>query len=315
VNEPLSAGLPSNPVVNIASMYNRGLEIALNADAVRTKDFTWTPSFNISFNENKLTALSPGLTSLTSSTSGSETVSISQVGSSIGNLYIVRTAGVDPATGRRIFINGAGQKVYYQYYAPTGAFNWTYADGTKAPGITQATDAVNYKKTTPTAYGGFSNSFRYKSFDLNVLLTYSLGGYIYYGTGAGLHDQRFWNNTTDILNRWTAPGQTTDIPKVVYGDNVSNGSTLPLDINVYSGNYLKFKSGTFGYSLPKSLINKIGISNIRVYLSAYNLFVITKYPGPDPEVSSNGTGNSSQGIDRNSAANQRTITAGLQVKF
>ncbi|MVN20219.1 SusC/RagA family TonB-linked outer membrane protein [Mucilaginibacter arboris] len=316
VNEAPSAGLPSNPVVNIASMYNRGLEITLNANAVQNKNFSWTPSFNISFNQNKLTSLSPGLTSLTSITAGSETVSISQVGSPIGDLYIVRTAGVDPATGRRIFINGAGQKVYYQYYAPTGAYNWTYADGTKAPAITQATDAVNYKKTSPTAYGGFSNTFRYKSFDLNILFTYSLGGYVYYGTGAGLHDQRFWNNTTDILNRWTAPGQVTNIPKVVYGDNVSNGSTLPLDINVYKGDFLKFKSGTFGYSLPKSLVNKVGISNLRVYLSAYNLFVITKYPGPDPEVSSNGTGgNSSQGIDRNTAANQRTITAGLQVKF
>lgn len=321
VREAPSAGLPTDPYVNIGTMYNKGLEVTLNADAFRTKDFAWTTSFNISFNQNKLTSIVPGITRLTSQTSSNEVTSINEVGHSIGSLYIVRTAGVDPATGRRIFINGQGQKVYYNYAG--GNLAWTYADGTKAPAITQAADAVNYVNTSPKEVGGFNNTFRYKNFDLNVLLTFQLGYSIYWGTHAGLLDQRFWNNSTEVLNRWTTPGQVTNIPKVIYGDNVSNGSSIPLDVNVYNGNFLKVKTVNFGYSLPKSLLSKVGISNLRFYVSGYNLFIITKYPGPDPEVSSNGPGNTStgftanstQGVDRNSAANSRTITAGFSVKF
>ncbi len=318
-----SAGLTTstlgayNPLVNIGSMYNRGLEITINADAVRTKDFSYTPSFNLSFNQNKITALADGQNSLISTTSGLETTSISQVGHSISSLYIVRTAGVDPATGRRIFVTGNGRQVYFDFY---GSPRWTYVDNGQelVGGITQPNDAVNYKKTNPTGFGGFNNTFKYKNFDLNFLLTYQFGGWLYYGTRAGLLDQRFWNNSTEVLNRWTTPGQITDIPKIKYNDNISNGNTLPSDFNVFSSNFIKLKSANIGYSLPKSLVNKIGISNLRVYLSGYNLFVITKYPGPDPEVASNGSnaqGNVSFGVDRNTAANQRTITAGLSVKF
>ncbi|MDB5000601.1 MAG: SusC/RagA family TonB-linked outer membrane protein, partial [Mucilaginibacter sp.] len=219
-----SAGLPTNPYLNIGSMYNKGLEVTINADAVRTKDFTWSPSFNISFNTNKVTALAPGTTTLLGSTSSLEVTNITEVGKPLSNLYIVRTHGVDPATGRRIFVDGKGRDVYFDFY---GANRWTYADGSVAPAISQSTDAVNYKQAQPKGFGGFSNTFRYKNFDLNILLTYQFGGNLYYGTGSGLLDQRFWNNSVDVLNRWTAPGQITNIPQVKYNDNISNGSTMP----------------------------------------------------------------------------------------
>lgn len=322
-----SAGLPTNPAVNIGSMYNRGLEVTLNARGIQTKDFSWAPSFNISFNQNKLTYIVPGISKLTNSTSGTEVTNINELGSSLGSLYMVRTAGIDPQTGRRIFLNAAGRQVlFYPTGAiPAGHFQWEYSDGTIAPAITQAADAVNYANTAPKVIGGFSNTFRYKGFDLNVLFTYQLGYSIYYGTRAGLHDQRFWNNSTDILTgRWTTPGQVgAQFAKVVYNDNVSNGSSLPLDINVFSGNFVKLKSFNFGYAIPKDVLSRIGISNLRVYVSGYNLFAITKYPGSDPETSSNsGNGpngasasNSTQGVDRNAAGNQRTFTAGFNVKF
>jgi TonB-linked SusC/RagA family outer membrane protein len=198
-----SAGLPSNPLLNVGSMYNKGLEVTINADAVRTKDFSWTPSFNISFNTNKVTALAPGTPRLLSTTSDLETTNITEIGKPLSNLYIVRTHGVDPATGRRIFVDGSGRDVYFDFY---GVNRWTYADGSVAPAISQSADAVNYAQAQPKGFGGFSNSFRYKNFDLNFLLTYQFGGNLYYGTGSGLLDQRFWNNSVDVLNRWTAPG-------------------------------------------------------------------------------------------------------------
>jgi TonB-linked SusC/RagA family outer membrane protein len=323
-NVPLapSAGLTtstlaaSNPLLNIGSMYNKGLEITLNATAVRTKDFSYSPSLNLSFNVNKVTALATGQNSFVSTTSSLETANITQVGHSLSSLYIVRSAGVDPATGRRIFLNAAGRKVYFDFYGSPARY--TYEDGSAAPDINQSSDAVNYKKTNPTGFGGLNNNFKYKSFDLSFLLTYQFGGYLYYGTRAGLLDQRFWNNSVEILNRWTTPGQITNIPRVKYGDNISNGNTLPSDFNVFSSNFIKLKSANFGYTLPKTWTDKVGISNLRLYLSAYNLFVITKYPGPDPEVASNGSGtqgNVASGVDRNTAANQRTLTAGLSVKF
>jgi len=312
-----SSGLPSYPSVNIGSMYNRGVELTLNVAAVTNKDFSWNASYNMSFNHNEVTALTNGLTRITTATSGTEVANITEIGKPVGNLYIVRTDGVDPATGRRIFLNAAGRQVLYQHVIPaSGGSRWEYTDGTVAPAITQSADAVNYKQTAPKIYGGLSNTFTYKSFDLDVLLTYQLGGWMYYGTNAGLRDQRFWNNSVDILDRWTAPNQVTNIPKLYAGDNVSNGSSLPISENVYKSDFLKVKSINIGYTLPKDLVAKAGISNLRFYVGGFNLFTLTDYPGPDPEVSSNGaTSSAAQGIDRNTAGSQRTLTAGFSVKF
>jgi TonB-linked SusC/RagA family outer membrane protein len=311
-----SAGLSTNPSVNVGSMFNRGIEFSVDADVLRTKDFHWTSNFNISWNQNRITALLPGTNSFTYSTSSLEIANINRVGGSIGDLYIVRSAGVDPANGRRIFINGKGQQVEYNF-AGTGT-KYNYMDGTSAPAINQAADAVDYGTGVPHYLGGFTNSFHYKSFDLNVLLTYQLGFKLYYGTQATLTDQRFWNNSVNILNHWTTPGQIADYPKVIFGDNVSNGTSFPTDFNTYNGDFLKVKSINLGYTLPKPLLNKVGIQSVRFYVTGYNLFIFTKYPGSDPEVASNGAGaagNSTPGVDRNTAANGRTLTAGVSLKF
>lgn len=316
-----STGLPGSPLQNVGSMYNKGLEITLNAVPVRTKDFSWTTNFNLTFNKNMVTALAPGLKVIQTSTSGSETVNETLPGYSLGYLWVIRTAGVDPATGKRIFVNSAGNNVYYQNVAPAGQFNYANADGTRyigpggATAISQGSDAVLYQNTQPKQYGGFSNTFNYKGFSLDVLLTYQLGFYVYYGTNAGLHDQRFWNNATDILDIWTKAGDIAKYPKSVYGDNVSNGSAMPMDINVFKGDFLKLRNVSLSYNLPKSLLDKAKISSARFYVSGQNLAIITKYPGPDPEVSSNGTSSSGQGVDRNTGVNARTITVGLNIGF
>jgi TonB-linked SusC/RagA family outer membrane protein len=322
--EPPSAGLPTTPpLVNIGSLYNKGIEFSINADIIRSSAFKWSSNFNISFNQNKITSLVPGTNFVTYSTSSLEVTNINKVGGSVGDLYIIRSAGVDPATGDRIFINGSGQKVYYTFtgtnhyfvQGPNGTLTpYLKADGSKNT-INQTADAIDYGNATPKFIGGLSNTFRYKNFDLSLLLTYQLGFYVYYGTGATLTDQRFWNNSTDILNHWTTPGQVAKYPKVVFGDNVSNGTSFPSDFNVYRGDFLKVKTVNFGYTIPKTFLNKIGVSSVRVYVSGQNLFVFTKYPGPDPEVGSNGTANSSPGVDRNTVANGRTVTAGFSLKF
>lgn len=295
-------------------MYNKGLEVAINATPIQKKDFTWNTSFNITYNKNEVTSLAPGITNIISSTGGLENPSITVPGSPIGMLFVTRTNGVDPATGRRIFLDKNGRQVFFQHVAPSGQFRFAYADGTVAPTVSSA-DAVVYKNTNPKYVGGFDNTVRFKDFELNALFTYQLGFHIYFGTNAGLRDQRFWNNSTDILRKWKKPGDVTDIPKAVFGDNISNGSSFPLDINVFKGDFIKLRTLSLGYNIPRNLLEKARISTARFYISGNNLAIITKYPGPDPEVSSNGNGTTNQGIDRNTVANARTITVGLNIGF
>ena len=325
VQQAPSTGLPTSPLQNIGSMYNKGIELTLNANIVQSKDFSWNSSFNITTNKNQVTALAPGLTNVQYSTSGSETVNRTEVGKSLGYLWVIKTGGVDPGTGKRIFINSAGTPVYYQYYAAPGQFNFSttadgltkYVNATGGTAITQAADAVMYKNAVPKVYGGFNNDFHYKNFDLNVLITYQLGFYVYYGSNAGLHDQRWWENSTDVLtDAWKSKDDAgKKYAKPVYGDNVSNGSAMPLDINVFKGDFAKLKNLTLGYTLSPGVLERIKISSLRFYVSAQNLAIVTKYPGPDPEVSSNGNQSNAPGVDRNTAGNARTLLVGLNVGF
>jgi len=126
---------------------------------------------------------------------------------------------------------------------------------------------------------------------------------------------RFWNNHVDVLTAWSKPGDVTTVPRPVYGDNVSNGSGLPMSYNAFKGDFVKLKNVTLSYTFAQSLLNKVKISSARLFVSGQNLAIFTKYPGPDPEVSSNGTSNTAQGVDRNTIANGRTILFGLNIGF
>jgi TonB-dependent starch-binding outer membrane protein SusC len=318
-----SAGLPNAILQNVGAMYNQGWEFGLDGTIVDQQDFSWNSSFNISYNKNEVTALANGLAEIQTSTSGLETVNKTMPGYSVGYLWVIRTAGVDPTTGKRIFIDANGNHVLYQHGSvlPAGQYNSTNPDGTQykrngANGsISQADDAVMYANTQPKFYGGWDHTLQYMDFSLQFTLTYQFGNYIYYGSNAGLRDQRFWNNSTDVLRYWKKSGDLTDIPKPVYGDNVSNGSSMPLDINVFKGDFVKLRTVQVAYNLPKKVIEKAKISSARLYVSGQNLAVITDYPGPDPEVSSNGNSGTSFGVDRNTLANGRTITVGLNLGF
>ena len=314
VPQPPSAGLPSNIPTNIGSMYNRGFEFDIKYNVVQNKDFSWSTSFNLSTNDNKVLSLAPGITNIIGSTGGLENPSITMPGNPIGMLFVTRTAGVDQASGRRVFLNAQGRQVLFQHVAPAGQSRFMYADGTVAPTVSSA-DAIVYKNTHAKIFGGFENNLRFKNFELNALFTYQMGNWLYYGTQAGLRDQRFWNNEVGVLNRWQKAGDVTEFPRAVFGDNVSNGSSFPLDINVFKGDFIKLRTLTLGYNFPKNMLDKIKISNARFYVSGNNLLILTAYPGPDPEVSSNGNGTTNFGVDRNTVANQRTITVGINVGF
>lgn len=307
-----STGIPSLVIpTNIGSLYNKGVEITLTARPVAKKDFRWNTSFNMTFNTNKVTKLAPGVPNITYTTGSLEQTSITLPGYSIGTIYVLPTAGVDPATGRRIFVNKTGQQLTYEY--STRKY-YDLKSGAVATSI-NTTDKRPMFNSVPKYFGGFENTFHYKDFDLGVLLTYEGGFYVYNGTQASIRDNRFWNSSVDVLHRWQKAGDITDVPKVEYGDNVSNGSANPISDNVQKGDFIKIRNASLGYTFPVKMLQKAGISNARLYISGQNLAVFTKYKGPDPEVSTNGNDNQGQGVDRNGVANGRTLTVGLNIGF
>ena len=315
VPTPPSLGIPGNTIsANAASMYNKGIELAINASIIEKKDFSWNVNFNLTTQKNEVTALAPGVPEIVGTTQ-LERTNITKVGYQLGSFFLVRTNGVDPATGRRVFVNAAGQEVLFDFSNPTAAQRWRFRDGTVAPAIDLSKDGYIAGNALPTVYGGFNNSFSYKHFDLAIDMYYSLGNSVYFGSRAGLLDQRFWNNTTDVLNRWQKPGDVTNIPKVVFNDNISNGSSIPMDANLYNADFVKFRSITLGYSLPERATEKIKLSAARFYVQAFNPFVITNYPGADPEISVNGASGLTPGVDRNTIGQARTINVGLNVTF
>ena len=304
-----SKGIPGNSILaNVGSMYNKGYELAITATPINKNGFVWTTNLNFATNENMVTSLVDDNTPILTTTSGLETTSITRVGYSAAQIYGVKTAGVNPENGRRIFVTRDGTKVQYLHLG--GANAWTTLDG--KPTVSPSSQQQILGNTLPTFYGGFNNTLRYKGFDLGINFTFSGGNYIYNGSQAGLRDQRVWNNSVDVLRAWKTPGQVTDIPRAIYGDNVSNGSAFLNDSNVQRGDFLRLQTATLGYKIPANL-NSIGITSLRVYAQGNNLLLFTPYLGVDPEISSNGDSNLASGIERNSIPQGRTFTFGINI--
>jgi TonB-dependent starch-binding outer membrane protein SusC len=311
-----SKGIPGNSIsANVGSMYNTGAEISLTTYNISKPNFSWTTTLNFSTLKNRVTALAPGVTELLGTTGGLETTSKTVVGKPVGGILTVETRGVDPATGRRVYVNKAGKEVLF-YFENSTATRWQYRDGSGvASAITTATDAKVMGSPLPKYYGGIDNNLTYKNFDFTLGLTYALGFDLYCGTKAGLRDQRWWNNSVEVYETaWKKPGDITNIPKPFWGDNISNGSSFPISENIEKGDYMKVRNLAFGYTIKK-LPAITNIESIRLYAQIFNAFVFTNYSGSDPEVSTNGNSNLAPGIDRNSAPQARTYTMGVSINF
>lgn len=311
-----SKGIPGNAILtNVGSMYNRGIELGINANLIQTRDFSWDASFNFTRIKNEVTALAGGNEDIIGYThTSANSNNVTRVGYSVGSLYGAKTDGVNPENGRRIFINAKGEKVQYSAAVAPGESNWTYLDGTKAPAIS-ASDYYLLGNTLPKWSGGLITNFKYKDFDLSLNFNYAGGYYMMNGTKGTLREQTTFNNHTDILNRWTTAGQVTNIPRLVYNDIISNGTSFPISENVEKADFLRLGNVLLGYRVPSKLISKYGLSSLRVYTQVSNALLFTNYSGTDPESSSNGNSNTSPGVERNSVGRGRTFTFGLNVAF
>jgi hypothetical protein len=166
----------------------------------------------------------------------------------------------------------------------------------------------------PKYYGGITNTFRYKGLELSVLGQYSVGNYLYNFTrdyAEGMNS--IFGQFASTLNRWTPSNPTTDIryPRAVYGD--PNNNRRNSNRFLEDGSYLRFKTVTLGYNLPKSILQKSHLSNLRIFVQGQNLFTITKYSGFDPEISTFGDTTTAPGTDFLTVPQPRTFSVGLNV--
>ena len=156
---------------------------------------------------------------------------------------------------------------------------------------------------------GFTAGANWKNFDVNLFLQGSHGNDLY--RGMFRYDLNTTNLPTSALERWTGEGTSNEMPRLTHADLNQNNRVS--DLFVEDGSYLRVKSLMVGYTLPRSLMDRVGISKFRIYASANNLFTFTKYSGLDPEIGTRGT--LEIGIDRGFYPSPRIYNLGINVTF
>jgi TonB-linked SusC/RagA family outer membrane protein len=281
----------SSVTENIGNMRNRGEEFSITGIPVRTKDFKWTTNFNIAFNKNTVTKLANDAAYY----NGSFHV---QEGSDFYTWSAPAYAGVNPANGEALWYTDATKT------ATTNAYNL-------------AKLRVDQYQADPKFFGGFSNTFNYKGFSLSADFYYNFGNYVNDSWAFYLTDgtQYTYGKYAYDLNRWTTPGQITDVPKYVAGGGtLADGATLSNSSSfssrfLYKGDYIRLRNLTAGYNFSNiNFIKKYGLTKLYIYGRGTNLWTKTfdsRLPF-DPEVGINGTSNLE-------IPQVRTFTIGLNV--
>ncbi len=282
----------STQLVNIGAMKNKGYEFVLNSENIRGRDFKWSSSFNLSFNENKVVSLD-GDQTLIPGNDGRYMNSLI-VGEAIGVFYGPKYAGVDPANGDALWFLDDGKTTTNDY--------------------NDAGDFV-IGNPNPDWIGGLNNTLSYKGIELSFLFQGVWGNQIQNGAGGFMSTGADWfdNQTRDQLGRWQKPGDITDIPQARFYYSNGTGASSRY---VYDGSYIRLKSLNLGYNLPKSVTDKLKISTARIYVMGVNLLTFTDYEGWDPEVNTDyRAGNRNQGADFYSAPQIKSVTFGLNLGF
>ncbi|KAA2242914.1 TonB-dependent receptor [Chitinophaga agrisoli] len=280
---------------NVGKLRNKGLEFLVSSRNF-TGEFQWETDFNISFNRNKVIDI-VGQDLFNANVAGRGNVSLAREGEPLGLFYGYVTAGVDPQTGDMQYLDAKGAKTF----------------------TPAAEDRVVIGDPNPNFIYGLTNNFSYKNIRLSVFLQGSQGNDMFNASRIeteSMVDPR--NQSTEVLRRWKTPGQATDIPRAT--PNNTNNSLISTRY-VENGSYMRVKSATLSYDLPATLLNKIRLKSLRVYVTGENLLTFTKYNGFDPEVNFLGTStnneevNTSLGVDFGTYPQTRNLIIGLNVSF
>jgi len=289
---------------NIGEIENKGVDLSLSTENVYTKLFSWTSNLTFSLNRNKVISLGDGVNQILIG-GGSDVGSLIKVGHSLGTFYGYKTDGLytkeNLPTDLSTTLLGS----------TTQAGDVKYVDTTGEGKITSDDQAV-IGNAQPKFIFGFTNTFNISNFDLSVFLQGSYGNQIYSEVLQNLQNANgFENAIAGFADHYTA---TNTIAKY-QRPNTKILAISNSDLYVYDGSYIRIKTITFGYTLPKIIDKKLKISNVRLYVAGTNLFTFTKYPGYDPDVNSYSENASRQGVDLGAYPSSKTILAGINITF
>lgn len=287
---PLSLGYSTIPI-NVGDVSNRGIEVDVNGIIFKNSKIEWSANFNATHFKNEILSLHPTV----EKTGVLMPSSIWEIGGTIYDLYMRKYAGVDKETGKAL------------YYLDPDKGDYTTTD--------VYTDAQKARLggTLPDVYGGFGTSARAFGFDFSVQFSYQLGGRLYDGSYEALMhngDNAGHNWHKDILNAWTPENRNTNVPRL---SNLDESYQLQSSRFLVSSNYLSLNSVVLGYTLPESILKKVKISSLRVYVAGDNLALFTKRQGLDPRQYFGGGSSTTTGNFAYSAL--RTLSGGVTITF
>lgn len=305
------------PYSNIGEVQNKGFDITVNYNLKSEGDFSWNSSLVFSHYKNELLSIQDGL-SLTSqvNTNGYQPVVVTNtlVGQPIGSFYGYKSMGIFNDLTE---LNNAplqfGQTVGT---APGQTYlgDVRYVD-VNEDGVVDEKDKTVIGTPHPDFTFGFTNSFKYKNFDLSVFLQGSVGNDVMNLTRrSGTSNAQVYLNQLDgAANFWTPTNTDTNIPRPINSTSTTNIEIS--DRYVEDGSYLRIQNVTFGYTLPQSLTSKVKLSRVKLYASAQNLFTFTNYSGYDPEIGDFNQNVTLSGIDNGRYPSPRTYSLGVNVEF
>jgi TonB-linked SusC/RagA family outer membrane protein len=276
----------SSTLANAGEVSNKGIELGITNTNLRSKHFEWTTNFNISRNINKAEKLVSPITF------EAREYRRTEEGIELGSWWLYKQLYVDPQTGNAVF------------------------DDVNQDGKLTAADRQFLGSVNPDFYGGLTNNFKYKGFDVNVLFTYQYGNDIfnfnkYILEGGGTRDASR-SILASQLDRWQNPGDITNTPRVT-----SVGNNYNIEQNsryLEDASFIRLKSLSLGYTLPKNISSKAKLENVRFYALGTNLLILTNYSGADPE-SSNRTGQNLDGLDTATVPQPVGIQFGASINF
>lgn len=290
---PLSTGLLSQ-FRNIGTMYNRGTELELNIEPIRTKDFSWVISVNGTYLNNVITKMPDTNKEIISGTKQL------REGGSIYSYYLREYMGVRPETGEALYRANT-------FNAANSFIN------EKGDTLTTNINNARFKFLDETSYnpisGGFSSSFNYKGLTLSGLFVYQFGGYVFDAAYSSLMSSGGYGSAKhiDILNRWQKPGDVTDVPRLDEArtaDFNAASSTRWL----ISGNSLSLRSIRLSYDLAPRIAKSLKIQGAQFILSGENLALWSKRRGMNPQ-------SAFSGVTSNEYGFARTFAGGISLTF
>lgn len=314
---PSSSGYAS-AFKNIGSTSNEGLEISLAGDVVRSNAFTWNSAVNIAFNRNKVLSLTQNQESLTSPLNWDREYTITplyiaKIGQPLGQIYGMIWDGVyqmEDFTDAGLLRPDIPTNGNPRNNIRPGDIKYRDLNG---DGVVNDLDRTVIGRGYPLHQGGFSNTFIYKGFDLNIFLQWSYGNDIVNANRLmfeyGVKPRT--NQYATFADRWTVDNQDTNMPRL--GGQGPVGSSYSTRV-VEDGSYLRLKTVALGYTVSPDFLERIKIKSLRFYASAQNLVTWTKYSGYDPEVAVMYSA-LTPGFDYSSYPRPKTIVFGLNLSL